>query len=326
MPVTDITTDPQELTMTLVAEFPAPVERLWQAFTDPQKLGRFWGPPTWPATFSEFELVPGGRARYHMTGPSGEHSSGFWEFVSIDEPRRLEVLDGFADESGAPAEGMPTMRMVFTFEDAAGGSRLRAETFFASAEALEQVMAMGMAEGMRQAVDQLDAVLQDLREYAQGKGTRVELVDAATARITRLVDGPRELVWRAYQEPELIRRWLLGPDGWRMTLCEVDARPGGGYRFAWAPEPGVEGEEFGFHGDCLFAEAPFRAVTTEYMTGTDFPPTTNDLQLFEEDGATLITTVIRFADEAARDAVLATGMADGMEDSFARMEREILAS
>lgn len=325
MPVTSVTTDPEALTMTLTADFAAPVQRLWTAFTDAAQLNRFWGPPGWPATFEAFEMVVGGRARYAMTGPRGEVSAGGWEFTAIEEPRRFEVLDSFLNGDGDMLEGMPTMRVEFLFEPTAEGSRLINVTYFDSLEALEQIVEFGAVEGSTLAINQLDAVLRDLREYAQGKGTQTELLDETHVRVTRLVEGPRELVWRAHTEPELMQRWLLGPDGWRMAVCEIDPSVGGRYRYVWEPLEGTEGESFGFDGETLVSEAPVRAVTTEHMTGTDFPSTLNDLSLYEEDGATLITVLIEYPDKDVRDMVLATGMTDGMEASYARLEREVLA-
>jgi uncharacterized protein YndB with AHSA1/START domain len=325
MPVTSIDTDPEELTMTLLADFPAPADRLWAVFTDPRQLERFWGPPGWPATFTEWDMAVGSHAKYHMTSPQGQQAHGTWEFLTIDEPRGYTVIDSFADEEGAALADMPSMRMVLRFEDTADGSRLVSTSYFESAEALEKVVAMGAVEGTRMAMDQLDSVLAGLREYAEGKGTRTELLDDTHVRITRLIDGPRELVWRAHTEPELMKQWLLGPDGWRMTVCEIDPVVGGAYRYAWAPEDGTEGQAFGFDGETLLAEAPSRSVTTEHMTGTDFPSTLNDLNLYEEDGATLITLLIEYPDRETRDMVLATGMTDGMETSYARLEGVLVA-
>ncbi len=259
-----------------------------------------------------------------MTSPQGERAGGAWEFTAIDEPRGFEVIDSFADENGEPLEGMPSMRMVFSFEATPEGSRMTNVSRFDSVEALEQVVAMGAVEGSTLAMNQLDAVLQGLREFAQGKGTRLEILDDQHVRITRLIDGPRELVWRAHVDPELMRQWMLGPDGWRMTTHEVDRRVGGGYRIAWAPEPGTEGEPFGFDGEILLLDDPRRMVQTEHMTGTDFPSTVNDLSLYEEDGATLLTLLIEYPDAATRDMVLATGMIDGMEESYRRMERVVM--
>ena len=88
----------------------AAVERVWQVWEDPRQLERWWGPPTWPATFEQHEFVAGGGSRYYMTGPEGEKARGWWRFVSLDEPRHLEFEDGFSDESGVPNPQMPTIR------------------------------------------------------------------------------------------------------------------------------------------------------------------------------------------------------------------------
>ena len=325
MPVTDVTTDPTNLTMTLTAELAAPVERVWRAFTDPAQLGRFWGPPTYPAHFTELDLRVGGLARYAMTGPRGEHAGGQWEFLEIDPPHSFEVRDNFADAAGNVATDMPSMRMTFDFQPIPAGTRLVNITYFESLEALEQVVAMGAVEGSTLAINQLDRVLADLREYSQGKGTQTELLTDTIIRITRLVEGPRDLVWRAHHEEELLRRWMLGPDGWEMTDCSPATQVGQQYRWGWRNVRG-EGEEFGFEGEALLLEEPRRAVTTERLAGTDGPSTMNDLSLYEEDGATLVTLVIEYPDKETRDAVLATGMTEGMEDSYARLETVVAAA
>lgn len=321
MPVTDVTTDPENLTITLVADAAVPVTRLWQVFTDPAQLSRFWGPPGWPATFTAFDFRPGGRVDYHMTSPQGQRAGGSWEVLSIDEGRRFEVLDSFVGEDGEKLDGFPSMRMVLAFEATDAGSRLTKTSHFVTIEDLEQVVAMGAVEGLRIAMSQLDTVLQDLRAYAAGKGTRTELLDDTHVRITRLIEGSRGLVWRAHHEPDLMRQWLLGPDGWRMVECEL----GETYRYSWQ-QGDDDATRFGFEGETLLSEPTWRAVTTERMAGTDGPTTVNDLQLYEEDGATLLTLLIEYPDLATRDMILATGMTDGMETSYARLEEVVLAN
>lgn len=159
MPIVEVRKDPQALTMTVVAQFAAPVARVWAAYADPRQLERFWGPPQWPATFTRHDFAVGGRSEYHMTGPDGQQSKGFWEFKSIDEPRSFEVLDGFRDKQGNQAATMPTMTMRFTFEPHDGGTRMITVTTFPSVEALDQLVNMGMEEGLRAAMAQIDAVL-----------------------------------------------------------------------------------------------------------------------------------------------------------------------
>lgn len=161
MPITSIQTDPAALTLTAIGDFPVPVERLWRAWTDPRQLERFWGPPQWPATFTRLELVPGGRAEYHMTGPNGEISSGFWEVLRVEPGRAFEVRDGFADADGRPNDALPGTVMTVTFEATATGSRFVIVSTFPTLEALEQLAAMGMVEGLTAALGQLDAVLAD---------------------------------------------------------------------------------------------------------------------------------------------------------------------
>lgn len=323
MPVTSVTTDPEALTMTLVAEFGVPVDRLWHAFTDPRQLDRFWGPPSWPATWTDHDFTVGGVANYYMTSPTGDKAHGRWEFLNIDPKNSFEVLDAFAGEDGSINPDMPTMRSGFQFAPTASGSRLTNTTWFTSLDDLEQLTKMGMVEGATMAINQLDVVLQGLREFAQGKGTQTEILSDQHVRFTRLFEAPRELVWKAYTTPELMQRWLLGPDGWTMPVCEMNLQPGGTYRYGWAPQDGTEGEPFGFDGEVKLVEPPFRAVMTEHMTGTDYPSTLNDLTLVEEGGVTLLTLLIEYPSAEVRDMVLATGMVDGMETSFARLDEMV---
>ncbi|MBX3194806.1 MAG: SRPBCC domain-containing protein [Microbacteriaceae bacterium] len=325
MPVTSVTTDPEALTMTLVGDFPVPVERLWTAFADPRQLERFWGPPGYPATFDTYDFRPGGIAHYWMTSPEGERFYGRWDFEAIEEPHRIVVRDSFADAKGEIDDSVPTGRMTFEFEATDAGSRFTAVSASPTAEALEQVLAMGQAEGMRQAIDQLDMVLADLREYALGKGTVTTLLDDTHVRITRAFEAPRHLLWRAHTEPELMKRWLLGPDGWEMTVCENDLVVGGAYRNAWEPIGDTKGEPFGFEGENLVVDPERRMVTTERMTGAPFPANINDLTFDEVDGVTLMTLLITYPDKEQRDMILAAGMTDGMETSYLRLEKEILS-
>ena len=159
MPITSVHKDPETLTMTVVADFAAPLQRLWDAYSDPRQLERFWGPETWPATFTRHEVEVGGRSEYSMTGPDGTTSRGWWRFLAVEPGRRMEVEDGFANEDGTPNESMPSMRMVFTFEPTDTGSRFTSVTHCPSVEAMKQLVDMGMEEGLRSAMGQLDGVL-----------------------------------------------------------------------------------------------------------------------------------------------------------------------
>lgn len=161
---TTVEKDAAAHTMTVTAELDASVERAWQLWADPRQLERWWGPPTYPATVVEHDLAPGATVRYYMTSPEGEKYHGLWEVVAAEPPRRLELLDAFADDSGAKNESLPTTRMTVTLtERAGGGSVMVMHSQFASLEAMEQLVSMGMEEGLLAALGQIDGILADTR-------------------------------------------------------------------------------------------------------------------------------------------------------------------
>jgi uncharacterized protein YndB with AHSA1/START domain len=160
MTVTTVRKDPQVLTLTIEAEFDASPERIWQLWADPRQLERWWGPPTYPATFTRHDLTPGSRVAYHMTGPEGDQHHGYWEVLETDAPYRLVVSDGFANADGTPDTDVPPGTMYVRIEDVGGGrTRMSIESLFPSAEAMEQILAMGQEEGMTLALGQIDAIL-----------------------------------------------------------------------------------------------------------------------------------------------------------------------
>ncbi len=160
MTVTAVHKDPAALTMTLTAEFDATPERVWQLWADPRQLERWWGPPTYPSTFTRHDLAPGSRVEYHMTGPGGDQPRGYWDVLEVDPPRRLVFHDGFADADGTPNDGFPRTEGRVTIEPiGAGRTRMSIESRFPTVEALEQLMNMGMEEGLTLAVGQIDALL-----------------------------------------------------------------------------------------------------------------------------------------------------------------------
>jgi uncharacterized protein YndB with AHSA1/START domain len=160
MTVTAVRKDPHTLTMTLDAEFDASPERVWQLWADPRQLERWWGPPTYPATFTQHDLAPGSRVEYHMTGPEGDQPHGYWDVVDADAPHRLVVRNGFANADGTPDTDLPLNTFRVRIEDVGHGrTRMSIESIFPSTEAMEQVLGMGMQEGLTEAVGQIDAIL-----------------------------------------------------------------------------------------------------------------------------------------------------------------------
>ncbi|MBV9356475.1 MAG: SRPBCC domain-containing protein [Chloroflexi bacterium] len=175
MTVTAVRKDPQRLTLTLEAEFDASPERVWQLWADPRQLERWWGPPTYPATFTRHELAPGGRVEFHMTGPDGDQPRGYWEVLEVEPPHRLVFRDACGDE-GTQNTDLPRDTLLVRIDAVGSGrSRMSIEMVFASAEAMEQVLAMGTEVGLTQAVGQIDAIL-------TGDASRIDALEQ---------DGPR---------------------------------------------------------------------------------------------------------------------------------------
>jgi len=159
MPVTDITKDLDACTMTVTARLAATVERGWQLVADPRQLERWWGPQTDPATVTDHDLSEGGRVNYRMTGPEGDQHHGYWKVVRANAPHELEVLDGFAHDDGTPNDELPTTVMRMTFEADGDGCIMRSFSTFPSAEAMKEMVEMGMEDGIRAAIGQIDDLL-----------------------------------------------------------------------------------------------------------------------------------------------------------------------
>jgi uncharacterized protein YndB with AHSA1/START domain len=162
MTVTDVARDRANRTLTLTAEYPATPENVWQLWADPRLLERWWGPPTYPATVVEHDLRPGGKVTYFMTSPEGERFHGYWTVENVEAPRALEFEDGFADAQGTPADSMPTSQSRVRIEASdADTTRMVITAVFPSDEAMDQLIQMGMEEGLRLAVGQTDELLRE---------------------------------------------------------------------------------------------------------------------------------------------------------------------
>jgi uncharacterized protein YndB with AHSA1/START domain len=159
MSVTSVDKNFDSLTITLVADFDAPIERVWQLWADPRKLERWWGPPSYPATVEKHDLTPGGDVTYSMTGPDGDQPRGWWRVTSVNPPKSLEFTDGFANQDGTPNADMPITRVHMQLTEHSGGTRMELRSAFESREQMEQLVSMGVVEGLQQAVGQMDGLL-----------------------------------------------------------------------------------------------------------------------------------------------------------------------
>jgi uncharacterized protein YndB with AHSA1/START domain len=157
------------------------------------------------------------------------------------------------------------------------------------------------------------------------KPAEVTLPSDREVRVTRTLNAPRQLVWEAHTKPELVQKWMLGPPGWSMPVCEMDVREGGKYRWRWKSQE--DGKEFGFFGTFNEVKAPAKLTHDEYYDPGDIGGAmpTNDpalvtLALNEAGGVTTLVCTIKFASKEARDGAVSTGMTDGMEMGYARLD------
>ena len=161
MPVTSVVKDADARTVTITARFDAAIERVWRVWSDPRQLERWWGPPRFPATVTEHDLVPGGTVAYSMTGPDGDVHHGRWDVRAVDPPHALEFEDGFADADGELRPDLPTGLIRVALSELAGGrTQMVVTTTWASGEAMAQILATGTDTGMTAAMDQIDALLE----------------------------------------------------------------------------------------------------------------------------------------------------------------------
>jgi uncharacterized protein YndB with AHSA1/START domain len=161
MSVTSVDKDYDNLTITLIADFDAPIDQVWELWSDPRKLERWWGPSPYEATFEKHDLTVGGETSYVMKGPDGDASRGAWRVTIVDPPGSLEFTDAFADADGTPVADMPSNTITVRLVEREGGTRMEIQARFESVEDMEKLVDMGMLEGMQQSVSQMDALLAD---------------------------------------------------------------------------------------------------------------------------------------------------------------------
>jgi len=156
------------------------------------------------------------------------------------------------------------------------------------------------------------------------KPAEVTLPCDREVRVTRTFDAPRQLVWGAHTKPELISKWQ-GHHGWDMPVCDMDVRVGGEYRWRWKGRE--DGRQFGFFGTFTEVDAPSKITHEQYYDPGDLnfampvgDPCIVSLELSEQDGLTTLVCSMRFASKEARDGAVSTGMTDGMESSYARLD------
>jgi uncharacterized protein YndB with AHSA1/START domain len=159
MTITDVRKDISALTLTVISKFSVTPARLWQIWADPRQLERWWGPPMFPATFLEHDFREGGKVTYFMTGPDGDKYHGWWNITRLEVEKRLEFIDGFGDDTGAPNPDMPVTTTTMTLQPIADATEMTSTTTFESVAAMDQLVEMGMIEGLVLALSQVTPLL-----------------------------------------------------------------------------------------------------------------------------------------------------------------------
>ena len=156
------------------------------------------------------------------------------------------------------------------------------------------------------------------------KPAEASLPSETEVLVERSFDAPATLVWRAYMEPDLLRRWCTGPPNWSMPVCDMDMRVGGEYQWRWRNDE--DGTEFGFTGEVLEVVPNAKIVHTQAFDPGNMgiamggEPSIITVTFDEIDEVTTVSTTIKYASQADRDEALSTGMTDGMEMNYKKLD------
>lgn len=288
---------------TIVRTFNAPAALVFDCFTDPVRLAKWWGPLGCENVIHTLDVRPGGEISLDMTGPGYSHTMG-GEFVEIDRPRRLVFLSKAFE---APDGGWGIInRNTLTFEEKDGATTL---TLHARVERAEGELVLGALGGMRAGWGQSLERLGDL----VGGGGKMD-IEVGDKRIVlrRAFDAPRELVWKALTEPQVFARWWCAG----MTGVEVmDVRPGG----KWRVRMDSDGAEHSFWGEFREVEPPARLVMTQGFDA--YPEIDVVYDLAEEWGRTTLTRAMTFPDNTYRDGMLQSGYERGAAQSYDQLAK-----
>jgi uncharacterized protein YndB with AHSA1/START domain len=300
--------------------FPTESKRIWEAWTEPDILKKWWGPRAFTTPVAEVDLRVGGKVLTAMRSPDGKC---FWSVGTYKEivPRsKFVVTDSFSDAEGnivpAARYGMPgawplELLVTVTFEDLEVGSKMvLVHSGFPDENASERAKA-----GWNESFDKLLEFL-ETGMIAMPKTIVLANPGVQEVVIIRTFDALREIVFRAYTDPELIPQWW-GPAKYRSTVEKLDARPGGEWRFVQSDE---QNNVFAFRGVYHQVRAPELIVQT-----FEFEPVADHVELqiarFEEKGGrTTVTAKSVYLSVEDRDGELNAGMVAGMNEGFDRLD------
>jgi uncharacterized protein YndB with AHSA1/START domain len=308
----------RDLTITRI--FNAPVELVWKSWTDPELAKRWWGPKDFTAPVIRIDLRVGGKYLYDMRSPDGQD---FWStgvYREIIQFKKMVITDNFADEMGTivPAShyGMTgewpnELLVTLTFEDQKGKTK-----FTLLHEGLPPgEMANSAKDGWNESFDKLEKVLEE-EKSRWGKNIIFTGQGKQEALIIRIIDAPRERVFEAFSDPNLIPQWW-GPARLTTTVDKMDPRPGGTWRFL---QRDTDGNEYAFHG--VYHEfSPTRIVQTFEFEGMPGHVQFDIAMLEDLGGRTKLTEKSITESVEDGDAMLKAGMVDGWSETIDRLAR-----
>jgi uncharacterized protein YndB with AHSA1/START domain len=295
----------------------APRELVWEAWTNPKHVAQWWGPHGFTTTIEEMDVRPGGVWKHVMHGPDGTDYPNQSVFTEVVKPERIVFSHG----GGKKGEPGVSFISTWTFEALGAQTRVTIRMVFPTAEARDHVVKeYGAIEGGQQTLGRLAEHLPKMAEGPHSKLVVTVLSDREIM-LTRYVAAPRRLVFEAWTKPEHVARWW-GPRSCAMSVCEMDFRPGGAWRFVLR---GADGAEHPFKGVYHEITPPERLVVAECydVAKAGRPSWLTTLALDEHDGKTKMTITCVFPSKEARDAHLNAGMERGAGESYDRLEEHL---
>lgn len=319
---------PSDLEIAMTRVFDAPRHLVFEAWTKPEHLRRwFGGLEGWSMPVCEVDLRPGGAWRYVMHGPDGARMAMHGVYREIVAPERIvstEVFEGeFHDEMGAGTIN------TLTFEERDGRTVMIATALYRSKEARDAVLASGMSDGAGQSFDRLAEVVRDLRTPAATppNPTRISLRGEREVLIERVFDAPRDLVFRAWTEPDWLMKWW-GPTEWPLARCTVDLRPGGAWHYCMRSR--ADGQEAWGKAVYELVEPIDRLVFRDTFSdaeGNEYPPfARTSVSFSDEGGRTRVTSLGTYDSAAERQKVLDMGMAEGITICLEQLAQHLAAA
>jgi uncharacterized protein YndB with AHSA1/START domain len=313
----------RELVITRV--FNAPRELVFKVWTEPKHIEQWWGPKGFTTRVEQMDFRPGGTWRYVMCGPDGTEYPVNGVFKEVVTPERIVASDEFDEGFEQVVKvDLPSGAIVTTaiFEDLDDKTRLTLRIMHSTAEDRRKHEEMGVIGGWNSSFDCLDEFLAKMVADRRNRLT-LTLPSDREIVVTRVFNAPRRLVFEAWTKPEHVKHWFGGCTSMTVTVCEIDLRVGGTWRYVL--HDSSNGTDHGFSGEYREIVPPERLVSTERYEPIANSDHLNTLTLTEQDGKTTLHIHIQHQSSEQRDGHLHSGMEMGMRETLNRLE-ELLES